>query len=61
MAVSMPESRYDESRLPEWGGMVADTAAEITHRRSGVQSRARCLSTTSASASTNRSSSLSRR
>ncbi|MFE9115018.1 IclR family transcriptional regulator [Streptomyces collinus] len=30
VAVSMPESRYDESRLPEWGRMVADTATEIT-------------------------------
>ncbi|MFB6846951.1 IclR family transcriptional regulator [Streptomyces sp. NPDC056373] len=35
VAVSMPASRYDESRLPEWGRMVADTAAEITRRRSG--------------------------
>ncbi|MFI9755235.1 IclR family transcriptional regulator domain-containing protein [Streptomyces collinus] len=32
VAVSMPESRYDESRLPEWGRMVADTATEITQR-----------------------------
>lgn len=34
VAVSMPDSRYDESRLPEWGRTVADTAAQITHRRS---------------------------
>ncbi|MGI5423807.1 IclR family transcriptional regulator [Streptomyces sp. CA-179760] len=36
VAVSMPESRYDEARLPEWGRMVADTAAEITGRRPGT-------------------------
>jgi IclR family acetate operon transcriptional repressor len=36
VAVSMPDSRYGGSRLPEWGRRVADTAAEIMHRRSGV-------------------------
>jgi IclR family acetate operon transcriptional repressor len=35
VAVSMPDSRYEEARLPEWGRLVADTAAEITDRRLG--------------------------
>ncbi|MDX3517191.1 IclR family transcriptional regulator [Streptomyces scabiei] len=33
ITVSMPDSRYDEDKLPEWGRLVADTAAEITGRR----------------------------
>ncbi|MFJ8716352.1 IclR family transcriptional regulator [Streptomyces violaceus] len=36
VAVSLPDSRYDESRLPEWGRLVADTATEITNRRLGA-------------------------
>ncbi|MDW8807996.1 IclR family transcriptional regulator [Streptomyces scabiei] len=36
VAVSMPESRYDADRLPEWGRLVADTAAEISRRRLGA-------------------------
>ncbi|MFJ2818570.1 IclR family transcriptional regulator [Streptomyces sp. NPDC091279] len=35
VAISMPDSRYDASRLPELGGLVADTAAEIGVRRHG--------------------------
>ncbi|MER5372833.1 IclR family transcriptional regulator [Streptomyces sp. NPDC002553] len=35
VAVSMPESRFDPKLLPEWSRRVADTAAEITSRRSG--------------------------
>ncbi|PAZ10709.1 transcriptional regulator [Streptomyces sp. SA15] len=35
VAVSMPASRYDPDRLPEWGRLVADTAAEIAARRTG--------------------------
>ncbi|MER5224979.1 IclR family transcriptional regulator [Streptomyces flaveus] len=35
VAVSMPDSRYDPDRLPEWGRIVADTAAEISARRLG--------------------------
>jgi IclR family transcriptional regulator, acetate operon repressor len=34
VAVSMPDSRFDPNRLPEWGGMVADAATETTGRRS---------------------------
>ncbi|MFI2636082.1 IclR family transcriptional regulator [Streptomyces collinus] len=36
VAISMPDSRYDAERLPEWGRMVADAAAEITVRRLGA-------------------------
>ncbi|MBV7697520.1 IclR family transcriptional regulator [Streptomyces sp. TRM70350] len=36
VAMSMPDSRYDEARLPEWGRLVADTAAEISGRRLGA-------------------------
>ncbi|WP_461059843.1 IclR family transcriptional regulator [Streptomyces pseudoechinosporeus] len=36
VAVSMPDSRYDPDRLPEWGRTVADTAAEISTRRLGA-------------------------
>ncbi|WP_328347750.1 IclR family transcriptional regulator [Streptomyces violaceus] len=36
VAISMPDSRYDEDRLPEWGRRVADTAAEVTGRRPGA-------------------------
>ncbi|WEH20467.1 IclR family transcriptional regulator [Streptomyces sp. VNUA24] len=36
VAVSMPESRYDADRLPEWGRLVADTTAEISRRRLGA-------------------------
>jgi IclR family acetate operon transcriptional repressor len=32
VAISMPDSRYDADRVPEWGGLVAGTAAEITGR-----------------------------
>ncbi|MGW1029919.1 IclR family transcriptional regulator [Streptomyces sp. NPDC002577] len=35
VAISMPESRYDAARVPEWGRLVADTTAEITRRRLG--------------------------
>ncbi|MCP2245992.1 IclR family transcriptional regulator [Lentzea aerocolonigenes] len=34
VAVSMPDSRFDPNRLPEWGRMVADAAKEATERRS---------------------------
>ncbi|MGC9538876.1 aldehyde dehydrogenase family protein [Streptomyces sp. UG1] len=33
VAISMPDSRYDEDRLPEWGRLIADAAAEISRRR----------------------------
>ncbi|MFJ8050328.1 IclR family transcriptional regulator [Streptomyces luteogriseus] len=36
VAISMPDSRCDADRLPEWGRMVADAAAEITGRRLGA-------------------------
>jgi IclR family acetate operon transcriptional repressor len=36
VAVSMPESRYDADRLPEWGRLVAETTAEIARRRLGA-------------------------
>jgi IclR family acetate operon transcriptional repressor len=36
VAISMPDSRYDADRLPEWGRLVADAAAEITGRRMGA-------------------------
>jgi IclR family transcriptional regulator, acetate operon repressor len=32
VVMSTPESRYEESRLPELGRLVADTAAEISAR-----------------------------
>ncbi|NGO44346.1 IclR family transcriptional regulator [Streptomyces ureilyticus] len=35
VAISMPDSRFDADRLPEWGRIVANTAAEITGRRLG--------------------------
>jgi IclR family acetate operon transcriptional repressor len=36
VAVSMPDSRYDAGREPEWGGLVAGTAAEISGRLLGA-------------------------
>ncbi|MFE9650737.1 IclR family transcriptional regulator [Streptomyces sp. NPDC006365] len=36
VAISMPESRYDTDRAPEWGRLVAGTAAEITGRLAGA-------------------------
>ncbi|WP_210576994.1 IclR family transcriptional regulator [Streptomyces sp. GESEQ-4] len=36
VAISMPDSRYDEDRAPEWGGLVTDTAAEISGRLLGA-------------------------
>ncbi|MFI6937264.1 IclR family transcriptional regulator [Streptomyces sp. NPDC050287] len=36
VAISMPEARYQAERIPKWGRLVADTAAEITQRRLGV-------------------------
>jgi IclR family transcriptional regulator, acetate operon repressor len=36
LAVSMPESRYDEERLPELGRLVSETAQEVATRRLGV-------------------------
>ncbi|WP_346127886.1 IclR family transcriptional regulator [Lentzea roselyniae] len=36
VAISMPDSRYDGARLPEWGRLVADTAAEVAARRAGA-------------------------
>ncbi|GKQ41349.1 IclR family transcriptional regulator [Streptomyces sp. A012304] len=36
VAVSMPEARYDDERAPQWGRLVADTAAEISQRRLGA-------------------------
>lgn len=30
VGISMPESRYDDDRVPEWGGLVVSTATEIT-------------------------------
>ncbi|WP_405624368.1 IclR family transcriptional regulator [Streptomyces sp. NBC_00076] len=36
VAISMPESRYDADRVPEWGRLVADTTAEITRRHLGA-------------------------
>jgi IclR family acetate operon transcriptional repressor len=36
VAISMPEARYDDARAPEWGRLVADTAAEISQRRLGA-------------------------
>lgn len=35
VVISMPDSRYDAERLPEWGQLVAETAAEIAGRRMG--------------------------
>ena len=35
VAVSMPDSRFDAERVPEWSRLVAETAAEITSRRRG--------------------------
>ncbi|PAZ10707.1 transcriptional regulator [Streptomyces sp. SA15] len=35
VAVSLPDSRFSQDRLPELGRLVADTAAEITARRLG--------------------------
>ncbi|PNG21239.1 IclR family transcriptional regulator [Streptomyces cahuitamycinicus] len=35
VAVSLPDSRFTQDRLPELGRLVADTAAEITARRLG--------------------------
>ncbi|UUU36874.1 IclR family transcriptional regulator [Streptomyces sp. CA-210063] len=36
VAISMPDSRYDEDRVPEWGDLAAGTAAEITGRLLGA-------------------------
>ncbi|MGP4007798.1 IclR family transcriptional regulator [Streptomyces sp. 4N124] len=36
VAISMPDSRYDEDRAPEWGGLVTDTATEISGRLLGA-------------------------
>jgi IclR family acetate operon transcriptional repressor len=36
VAISMPDSRYDAERVPEWGRLVADTTAEIARRRQGA-------------------------
>ncbi|MEU9898604.1 IclR family transcriptional regulator [Streptomyces phaeochromogenes] len=36
VAISMPESRYDAEKLPEWGRLVADATAEIAERRLGT-------------------------
>ncbi|TLS42382.1 IclR family transcriptional regulator [Streptomyces montanus] len=36
VAISMPDSRYDADRVPEWGRLVADRAAEITGRLVGA-------------------------
>ncbi|MET8076061.1 IclR family transcriptional regulator [Streptomyces sp. NPDC005303] len=36
VAVSMPDSRYDATRLPELGRLVAETAQEIAGRRDGA-------------------------
>jgi IclR family transcriptional regulator, acetate operon repressor len=33
IAISMPDSRFDPARLPDWGRLVAETAAEISSRR----------------------------
>ncbi|WP_202919238.1 IclR family transcriptional regulator [Saccharothrix deserti] len=35
VAISMPDSRCDDARLPEWGRLVAEAAAEISARRLG--------------------------
>ncbi|MGW0757711.1 IclR family transcriptional regulator [Streptomyces sp. NPDC002814] len=36
VAISMPDSRYDEDRAPEWGALVTDTVAEISGRLLGA-------------------------
>jgi IclR family acetate operon transcriptional repressor len=36
VAISMPDSRYDAERTPEWGRLVTETTAEIARRRLGV-------------------------
>ncbi len=36
VAISMPDSRYDAERTPEWGQLVTETTAEIARRRLGV-------------------------
>ncbi|MEU8867257.1 MULTISPECIES: IclR family transcriptional regulator [Streptomyces phaeochromogenes group] len=36
VAISMPESRYDADKLPEWGRLVADATTEIAERRLGT-------------------------
>ncbi|MFF2653554.1 IclR family transcriptional regulator [Streptomyces sp. NPDC058045] len=36
VAASMPESRYDEQRVPELGRLIADAAKEIAARRNGA-------------------------
>jgi len=36
VAISMPESRHEEDRVPEWGRLVAGAAAEITANLRGV-------------------------
>ncbi|MFJ3621781.1 IclR family transcriptional regulator [Streptomyces iakyrus] len=36
VAMSMPDSRYDAERTPEWGRLLADTTAEIARRRLGA-------------------------
>jgi IclR family acetate operon transcriptional repressor len=36
VVISMPDSRFDTSRLAKWGRLVADAAAEIAARRLGA-------------------------
>ncbi|MGI5373348.1 IclR family transcriptional regulator [Streptomyces sp. CA-251387] len=36
VAISMPEARYDAEHVPQWGRLVADTAAAIAQRRLGA-------------------------
>jgi IclR family acetate operon transcriptional repressor len=36
VAVSMPDSRYEAARLPEWGRLVAEAATEIGTRLQGT-------------------------
>ncbi|MFG2129219.1 IclR family transcriptional regulator [Streptomyces sp. NPDC048751] len=36
VAISMPDSRYDADRVPEWGRLVSDVTAEITGRLLGT-------------------------
>jgi IclR family acetate operon transcriptional repressor len=35
VSISMPNSRFDESRVPEWGELVGATAKEIGRRQAG--------------------------
>ena len=36
VGISMPESRYDPARVPEWGRLVAGAAAEVTANLTGT-------------------------